>query len=301
MLFALYPLEKTHADNCGNAILSPGWSHPERRLPSSVLILGRKGRVLIDEEGETLEIVPGRLVLLSAGRHHRGAAPIDAPASYFWIHFTVEEGFPAMLDAKEALTILSDPVVRGHKLEEAALLPQSFDPRNGEGFAQAFHDLFFEQEAPSYTPLKYQAIFRQALIRLTECVIDERGGPGARGADGDSMIASAVYAIIAFVLEHLMDPDLSVKTVAAELRLNPDYLGRRFKDVMGISIGRFILKKRMQFAQGRLQESRDSVKEIAAQCGFGTTRHFIRQFKGETGMTPTEARLHFQARHINNQ
>jgi hypothetical protein len=30
-------------------------------------------------------------------------------------------------------------------------------------------------------------------------------------------------------------------------------------------------------------------------------RHFIRQFKSEAGTTPTEARLHYQARHINNQ
>jgi len=52
--YTLYSLPDTRADNCGNAILNPGWSHPERLLPSSVLILGRKGRVLIDDEGDTL-------------------------------------------------------------------------------------------------------------------------------------------------------------------------------------------------------------------------------------------------------
>jgi AraC-like DNA-binding protein len=299
--FALYSLPATHADNCGNAILSPGWSHPERLLPSSVLIVGRKGRVRIEDEGEVLEVRPGRVVLLAAKRRHRGAEAIAAPASYFWIHFTAMDEGPAMLSEQEADTILSNPSIRGYKIAESALLPQAFNPKDGDPIVQAFHDLFYEQESPSYTALKYQAIFRQLLIHLTECVIEGRGAPDGAGMADGSPIASVVYSIIAYVLEHLMDPELSVKAVAAELRLNPDYLGRRFKEVMGISIGSFILKKRIQFAQGRLQESRDSVKEIAAQCGFGSARHFIRQFKSEAGMTPTDARQHFIARHINNQ
>jgi AraC-like DNA-binding protein len=266
-----------------------------------VLILGRKGRVLIDDEGETLEIVPGRMVLLASGRHHRGARPIDAPASYYWIHFTASAGGPEMLTEQEAITILSNPDVRSHKLAEAALIPQSFAPNDPEPFAQAFRDLLFDQESPSYTSLKYQAIFRLSLIRLTEGFLGSRSLPGKETPAADSSVASIVYPVVAYILEHLIDPDLSVKTVASALRLNPDYLGRRFKQVMGISIGGFILRKRVQFAQGRLQESRDSVKEIARQCGFATTRHFIRQFKSEAGMTPTEARLHYLARHINNQ
>jgi AraC-like DNA-binding protein len=299
--FALYSLPDTRADNCGNAILSPGWSHPERLLPSSVLILGRKGTARIDDEGDMLEVRPSRIVLLTAGRRHKGAEKISSSASYYWIHFTATEGALSMLTVEEADTILSNPDIRAHKLEEAALVPQSFDLKDEEPFAQAFHDLLFEQEAPSYTPLKYQTIFRQMLIRLTECVIASHGKPSAAGAEGGSKIASIVYATIAEVLENLTDPELSVKGIASGLRLNPDYIGRRFREVMGISIGGFILKKRIQFAQCRLEESNDSVKEIARQCGFGTMRHFIRQFKGVAGMTPTEARLHFQARHINNQ
>jgi AraC-like DNA-binding protein len=298
--YALYSLPGTTADNCGNAILSPGWAHPERLLPSSVLILGRKGTALIEDEGEVLEIKPSRIVLLAAGRHHKGAERIRYPASYYWIHFTSAEGALSMLGEEEADTVLSSPDVRGYKLRTSAFVPQSVDLRDEEPFAQAFHDLLFEQESPSYTPLKYQAIFRQMLIRLTECVIASHGAAGDR-AQGGSHIASIVYTTVAEVVESLTDPELSVKSIAAKLRLNPDYIGRRFRGVMGTSIGAFILKKRIQLAQCKLEESNDSVKEIARQCGFNTVRHFIRQFKSEAGMTPTEARLHYQARHINNQ
>lgn len=301
MRYTLYSLPDTRADNCGNAILSPGWSHPERLLPSSVLILGRKGSAVIDDEGELLEVRPSRIVLLASGRHHKGAEKIRSSASYYWIHFTAPGDSLSALSEEEAATVLSSPDVRGYKLRQAALVPQSFDLKDEEPFVQSFHELLFEQESPSYTPLKYQAIFRQMLIRLTESVIASYGGPSGAGAERGSPIASIVYATVADVLERLIDPELSVKTIASRLKLNPDYIGRRFREVMGISIGSFILKKRIQFAQGRLEESNDSVKEIARQCGFGTMRHFIRQFKSEAGMTPTEARLHYQARHINNQ
>lgn len=244
---------------------------------------------------------PSRVVLLATGRHHRGAERIASSASYYWIHFTAAEGGFAVLDGVETDTILSSPDVRGYKLRSSALVPQSFDLRDEEPFAQAFHELLFEQESPSYTPLKYQAIFRQMLIRLTECVIASYGPSDGSRTGGGSQIASIVYATIAEVVENLTDPELSVKSIAAKLRLNPDYIGRRFREVMGIPIGGYILKKRILLARCRLEESNDSVKEIARQCGFGTMRHFIRQFKSEAGMTPTEARLHFQARHINNQ
>jgi AraC-like DNA-binding protein len=299
--YALYSLPETRADNCGNAILSPGWSHPERLLPSSVLILGRKGSAVIDDEGELLEVRPSRIVLLAAGRHHKGAEKISSSASYYWIHFTVPSDSFSALSEEETATVLSSPDIRAYKLRQAALVPQSFDLKDEEPFVQSFHDLLFEQESPSYTPLKYQAIFRQMLIRLTESVIASYGRSSGAGAESGSPIASIVYATVADVLEYLIDPELSVKTIASRLKLNPDYVGRRFREVMGISIGGFILKKRIQFAQGRLEESNDSVKEIARQCGFSTMRHFIRQFKSEAGMTPTEARHHYQARHINNQ
>jgi AraC-like DNA-binding protein len=296
MDYALYALPLIHADNCGNAVLNPGWSHPERKLPSSVLILGRKGRAVIDDEGERLEIRPSRIVLLAAGRRHKGASPIEAPASYFWIHFTAGEGGLSRVDEEDASTILSNADIVRHRLGESALVPRSFDLEDDEPFTRHFHALFFEQEYPSYTQLKYQTIFREMLIALTERLIESR-----RGSRDEARLKSVVYAIIADISESLIDPELSVKSIATNLRLNPDYLGRRFKDVMGISIGSYILKKRIRLAEERLQFSHDTVKEVAERCGFGTMRHFLRQFKSERGMTPTEMRLHYLARHINNQ
>lgn len=302
MLYGLYSLPDIRADNCGEAILRPGWIHPERRLPSSVLILGRRGRAAIDDEGEGLEVRPGRAILLPAGRGHRGAAPIRASAAYYWIHFTAPLRAMSLLGEGEALAVLGDQGIARHRLRESALVPQSLDLPDPGPVARCFRDLLFEQESPSYTPLKYQAVFRCLLIALTECALESRGGAAREGdARPDDELSRISYAVRARISERLCDPELSVKSIAAFLGLNPDYLGRRFKKAAGVSIGTFILRERVKLAEARLQSTRDPVKRIAAACGFASTRHFLRRFKAERGVTPTELRLHYDARHINNQ
>ena len=288
-----------HADNCGCAILSPGWSHPRRLLSSSVLIIGVRGRVpvIVVEDslsGETereFVIVPGTVTILPAGRVHFGPRAIDAPSMYYWFHFTVS-GAPSVISGAEA-----DPLLRvDGALDGGALLPLHFLLGDPEPFHQYFRELLFEQENPSYTKLKFQIMFQSLVIRLTESVMaisrPEHAGVGK---------SSVTYLIVTWMSEHLTDPNLSIKTIAAAIGLNPDYAGRRFREVMGLSVGDYLLRKRIELAVGKLRETNDTVAEIAQDCGFGTVRHFLRQFKAEEGLTPTEVRRRHRTMHVNVQ
>ena len=69
-------------------MLSPPWVHPRRKLGSSVLIVGNRGRVPIVDGDRELWIEPGTVSLLPAGQIHFGSQSISAPAMYFWFHFT---------------------------------------------------------------------------------------------------------------------------------------------------------------------------------------------------------------------
>ena len=111
--------------------------------------------------------------------------------------------------------------------------------------------------------------------------------------------SSIAYSIVTWMSEHLTDPNLSTKIIAAAIGLNPDYAGRRFRHVMGLSIGDYMLKKRLELASGKLRETNDTVARIAQDCGFGSTRHFLRQFKAAEGLTPTEARKRHRMMHVN--
>ena len=87
--FLIPSLGLVHADNGGLAILNPGWIHPRRLLTSSVLIVGVKGIVRLAVEDEAVDLTPGRMVVLPAGRIHKGMAPLAEGASYYWMHLTL--------------------------------------------------------------------------------------------------------------------------------------------------------------------------------------------------------------------
>lgn len=296
MLYLLCPLQPApKADNGGYAILPPGWSHPCRRLESSVIILGRKGTVLLTEENEPVEIKPNRLILLTAGKLHYGKQPIEHQASYYWFHFTLPNP-PVFLSEVDIATILRNPYVTSQRLAEAAILPQQLDLRSSELLISQFRELLHEQEQPCYTRWRLQLLFHNLLISITEETIKAYRTP-TDIASGSSL----VYEIIAEVTSNFVNPNLSVKSIAASLNHNPDYIGRQFRTVMGLSIGEYILQQRMKLAEKYLQDSHETIAGIAEKCGFASVRHFLRQFKKEWGITPSELRKKYSSIHINTR
>lgn len=282
-----------HGDNGGYAILPPGWVHPRRKLSSSVIILGRKGNVFLDEAERILEVKPNRLILLTTGHFHQGIKPIQSQASYYWFHFTLPNE-PTLFSDEEIAPILSNQCVAWQRLSEAALIPQQLDLGDTDRITLLFRELLNEQERPCYTKSRFQLLFQNLLIEITKETISSYQPRGGLAAG-----SSLVYEIVSNINSWITNPNLSVKSIAADLKHNPDYIGRQFKTVMEMSIGEYILQQRMKLAERLLQESHDSVGEIASHCGFASLRHFLRQFKRERGITPSELRRRFQAIHMN--
>ena len=292
--FLFSDLPRIHSDDCGCAMLNPGWIHMKRKLTESVIILGRKNTALIDDEGEQVEIRPNRICMLPAGRMHQGAKAIAEPVSYYWLHFATPSP-PVLLSDDEANTILSNRDVIKQRLIRAALVKQQLDLKDPEPFNRLFHDLLYEQERPSYSSLRFPVLVQQLLLDATEATIVEHTVPRTLPTGSD-----LAYAILSLIAERLSDPNLSIKYIADLLRHNPDYVGRRFKRVMGLSIGDYVLQKRIELATLRLQETYGSVAAIASQCGFGSVRHFLRQFKAVQGITPSELRARYRTMYINS-
>jgi AraC-like DNA-binding protein len=61
---------------------------------------------------------------------------------------------------------------------------------------------------------------------------------------------------------------------------------RSFRKATGMSPMQYLHRQRMNHAQRRLVEGRDSVKEIAEQVGYLDQFHFSRDFKRWTGVAP---------------
>ncbi|MDE6950464.1 MAG: AraC family transcriptional regulator [Lachnospiraceae bacterium] len=87
-----------------------------------------------------------------------------------------------------------------------------------------------------------------------------------------------------YIYSHLHDK-LTVRSLAAALDLNANYLSGLFQKCEGISLSRYILREKIERAKNLLTYSEYSYIEIAAYLGFSSQSHLGTQFKNITGCT----------------
>ena len=80
---------------------------------------------------------------------------------------------------------------------------------------------------------------------------------------------------------------LTLKTVAEQINLNPNYLSTMFKKATGKTITAYILQARMAEAAYLLTTGGFSVQTTAAFCGIPDVQYFSKQFKRFYGQPPT--------------
>jgi two-component system response regulator YesN len=82
---------------------------------------------------------------------------------------------------------------------------------------------------------------------------------------------------------------MSIRTVAQEIGLSPNYIGAVFRTAIGKSFNEYLTEFRMHRAKELLD--RDSrVKEVAAAVGIQNTSYFCGLFRSAFGVTPGEYR-----------
>ncbi len=100
-----------------------------------------------------------------------------------------------------------------------------------------------------------------------------------------------VLKAIAYIESHLADCDLKVGQVARTLDLNNTYLSHLFSENVGVRMGRYIARRRVQVAQKLLATTDWQVKRVAFESGHASPDWFTRVFHNYAGMTPVEYRL----------
>ena len=84
--------------------------------------------------------------------------------------------------------------------------------------------------------------------------------------------------------------DLTLRTQARLMDVNPSYLSAAFKKETGFTLTEYVTRKRMEYARFLLDSTNMRIQTIASYCGIPDICYFTKIFKRQVGMSPTEYR-----------
>ncbi len=90
---------------------------------------------------------------------------------------------------------------------------------------------------------------------------------------------------IGYIRSHLSD-NLTVKSAAKALMVNPDYLSARFHREVGIPFISYVNHLRIEQAAALLRRTDMQIQQIALTVGYNNASYFARQFQHFMHMTP---------------
>lgn len=93
----------------------------------------------------------------------------------------------------------------------------------------------------------------------------------------------------AWIIAHL-GSDLSIKSIADRVYMNPSYFSRTFKMQTGVTVLDYITNLRMERAKELLTDAKHKVSDVCSLVGYQDVKYFSRQFKQRYGETPSKYR-----------
>ncbi|MHB9023545.1 MAG: helix-turn-helix domain-containing protein [Armatimonadota bacterium] len=100
--------------------------------------------------------------------------------------------------------------------------------------------------------------------------------------------------VIGHLEQHFRQP-LALEDLAAIGCMSRRTLSREFRRAMGCSPIEYLIRLRINHAANLLQDSRESITNVAFQVGFNDSNYFARQFRALLGCSPRDLRRHARA------
>lgn len=103
-----------------------------------------------------------------------------------------------------------------------------------------------------------------------------------------------VYQCMDYIRSHTNE-HINIDDVAKHVYRSSSYMMRRFKEELGIHIGAFITRCKLEEAKSLLTYSKKSLAEISSYLCFSSQSYFQNVFKKQYGITPMQYRKKTQA------
>ena len=233
------------------------------------------GNVQYNIESRSYLLTPGDVLLISPMELHQpmfGSEHREYERIVLWIDKRFLEGFNIQ---GQDLTACFDTTVPGHT---NLLRP--------EGVARQYLTFLLENlmaEVASEDPYSEMAalsLLAQVLVSLNRLAKQSAGEENKSGPD------ATVYSVLGYINEHYSD-NLTLDDLANKFFIRKYHLSREFQRLVGTSVHRYMVQKRLVMAKQMLSEGKPS-SEVYQQCGFGDYSNFYRAFKSEYQISPKE-------------
>ena len=101
-----------------------------------------------------------------------------------------------------------------------------------------------------------------------------------------------IKSITAYINQHPTE-DLSLKRLAMLGQTTPSKLARAFGKILNTTPAKYVTTVRLNLARNLLEETDQSLTDIAQAAGFYDFSHFFHTFRRARGLTPAQ----YRARH----
>lgn len=221
-----------------------------RSRPSHALIIKLQGTTEYTTENRQWLLSPGQILFVEKG------------SSYFIRQITTGYSFVINFDAPEKFTA---PVFQ-------LPLPPEYDLAS---LAEQLHNAWQKGNVYHTLGILYGLFHKSATF--------------TENAYTSSREKQQLTPVMAYLKEHLTDPDLTLEKLPRLAGVSDAYLRRIFKKQYGIAPAGYVIRERIRLAKDfLLRIDGIHIAEVAEQVGYRDALYFSRLFKKHTGLSPSE-------------
>ena len=233
-----------------------------------------KGKVQYGIEDEKYDLNAGDFVLIAPNVLHKLIKIVEEPCERIILTFT-KKYIDTFKTENTDLSVIFQKIAssNNHKL---TVLP-AFKEEIADTLNK-MQGLFLSKEYGD--DILFKAYFAQLLVRMNK-EVSFIENENELNENNNIIHKARMFAI------NNLDKKISVSDIASEVGLSVSRLSHLFKEKTGISLLKFLNKKRLTRAKDLLKNGY-SITNTANKCGYQDYTSFIRAFTKEYGISPTQ-------------
>jgi transcriptional regulator GlxA family with amidase domain len=106
-------------------------------------------------------------------------------------------------------------------------------------------------------------------------------------------VADAKLAQLGNLIRQRLKENWTVERLADAVGMSPRSFARRFAESFGTTPAQYVARLRLEAARAALEQTRQPLKQIARQCGFGSDETLRRRFHQSFRVAPADYRRRF--------